>query len=938
MPLELSHTMRRNRLPLILLALAASPAAFAQPGARPSAPVADLVRRVTLPYEQFTLANGLRVVVHTDRKAPVVSLHTWYDVGSGDEPVGKTGYAHLFEHLMFAGSENVANYDTPLENAGGQNNGSTFFDRTNYFVNMPKGALDLALFEEADRMGRLLPALTQPKLDNQRGVVQNEKRQGDNQPYGLIFYAVTQNLFPAGHPYNHSPIGSMADLDRASLADVQAWYRDHYTPNNAVIAIAGDISAAEAHTKVERYFGAIPRGPAIARATPPIPRLSAPKAVTMRDRVPNARVYRVFAVPGRRDPVSPLLGVAAGVLGGGGSSRLYNDLVRDAKVATDVSVDTIEAQLAGALFIQADVKAGVDPAVVGARIDAAIARLLRDGPTADEVERVATSTASGAIRGLETANAAASTLADGLLFTGDPVFFKTQLARIAAATPASVRAAAREWLSRPPLVLTILPGERGPAELAMVGASGVAPKPRAEPLATVDASKLPAVTRVDTVTFPKPERTTLSNGVRVTFARRGSVPVVTMIASFDAGLAADPPRARGTAALTTTLMSEGTPTRTGRQIVEEAERLGMSFGIGSGLDRTQGTMSALTSNLTASLALFADVLRNPVFVPAEVERVRAIRLSDIAQETATPGGIATRLLAPALYGADHPYGGAPSGLGEAAVVARLSRADLAAWHHAWIRPDAMQLFVTGDTTLAELTPRLEAAFGGWRPDPAVSRGAKSFPPTVAPKPATVTLVDRPNSPQSFITGGHPLPLRGLDDPLVIDVANDQLGGAFTSRLNIDLRETRGWAYGVRSGARTRREQMAFTVSAPVQADKTGAALGVLRDDIVAYGGPKPITPDELTRIVNSNVLGLPGAFETQGALVGALATLAEYGRPDDYYVALPARYRAFTPASVAAAARAFDPSRFQWVVVGDAQLVAPQLTGLGLPVEVRPAR
>ncbi len=921
------------RLTALAAALLATAPALAAPQ---PAPVAALVRAVDIPYTAFTLDNGLRVVVHTDRKAPIVSLHTWYDVGSADEPTGQSGYAHLFEHLMFAGSQHVANYDLPLENAGGSNNGSTTQDRTNYYVNAPKGALDLALFLEADRMGHLLPAIDQEKLDNQRGVVQNEKRQGDNRPYGLTYYALTEALFPPSHPYHHTPIGSMADLDRASLTNVQSWFNTHYSPNNAVIAISGDISPVDARAKVERFFGAIPRGPAATPRAPDVPPSAPLTRQIMHDRVPTARLYFAWIAPPAIAPEGTPLSVALTVLGGGGSSRLYNDLVRETKLATSVSADGIDGRRAGISLITVDVQPGVDPAKVEARVDAVLAEFLREGPTPDEVNRVATRAVADTIRGLETDNATASTLAEGWLFAGDPGFYKTQLARYAAAKPAQVLSTARAWIDPGHgFRLSVLPGERGPTELALVGASGVAPKAKKDALPVGDASLLPPVQRVDTLTFPTPERATLANGIKVTFVRRPGIPVVQLLASFDAGNSADPANARGTQALTIALMDEGTKRRTGPQIVEEGERLGASIGIAAGSDTTRGTLTALAPNLPQSLDLFADVVRNPAFAPDQVDRLRAIQLTEIAQEQASPGAIASRLLGPTIYGADHPYAGPASG--ETAVIKRLTRADLVAFQHAWVRPDNLQLFIVGDTTLAQLLPQLETSFGDWRPDPAIPRGRKSFPPARADRPTSILLVDRPHSPQSYIVAGEPLSVRGLDDPLPLTVANNLLGVSFTSRLNTDLRETRGWAYGVQSSVREAREQMAFRLAAPVQADKTGASVDVLRADIAGYRGAKPITADELARTANLTVLSLPGAFETSGALVAALQSNAVLGRPDDYYVRLPARYRALTAAEVAAAARAIDPTRFQWIVVGDAKVVAPQLSGLGLPVEVRPA-
>ena len=387
---------------LLSSALIAAPgAAFAQ-SAKP-APVSELVAKVNIPYEQFTLDNGLRVIVHTDRKAPIVAVSIWYDVGSKQEPKGKTGFAHLFEHLMFNGSENApGDYFEPLRLIGATDlNGTTWFDRTNYFQTVPTGALEAALFLESDRMGHLLGAVTQDKLTNQIGVVQNEKRQGDNQPYGLTEYAQIAALLPPDHPYGHSTIGSMADLSAASLDDVKGWFKQHYGPNNAVLVLAGDVDAATARRLVTKWFGWIPRGPQQAPVTVPIPTLDAPKAEVMKDRVATVRLYRNWTAPGLNDPDAVPLDIGLAVLGGLSSSRLDNALVRDEQIAVGVTANLQDFAQLGFVEITADVKPGVDPALVAKRLDEVTAELVANGPTADEVQRVATTEVSGRIAVLE---------------------------------------------------------------------------------------------------------------------------------------------------------------------------------------------------------------------------------------------------------------------------------------------------------------------------------------------------------------------------------------------------------------------------------------------------------------------------------------------------------------------------------------------------------
>ena len=420
------------------------------------ASVSTLVAKVDIPYAQFTLSNGLRVLVHTDRKAPVVAVSVWYHVGSKDEPKGKTGFAHLFEHLMFNGSENSPrDFFEPLQQVGATDyNGTTWFDRTNYFETVPTPALETALFLESDRMGYLLGGVTQEKLDNQIGVVQNEKRQGDNQPFGLTDYYVYTTLFPNGHPYHHETIGSMADLNAASLETVKDWFRAKYGPNNAVVVLAGDVDLAQAKTLVTKWFGDIPRGPAITRVNTSVPTLAASRDIVLKDRVPYTRLTRYWAVEGVNGNDTAALNVAASVLGGLSSSRLDNALVRSEQIAVAVSADVQAFEQIGVLSVSADVKPGTDPTLVATRLDAVIADFLRTGPTADEVRRVATRSIAGTIGGFESVGGfggKAVALAEGLVYSGDPAKYKKDMAELAAMTPIKVSSAARKWMSRPVL-------------------------------------------------------------------------------------------------------------------------------------------------------------------------------------------------------------------------------------------------------------------------------------------------------------------------------------------------------------------------------------------------------------------------------------------------------------------------------------------------------
>jgi predicted Zn-dependent peptidase len=912
-------------------------AAAAQAAELRAAPVAELVSEVNIPWSRFQLDNGLTVIVHEDRKAPVVAVSVWYNVGSKDEPAGSTGFAHLFEHLMFGGSENApGSYLGRMRALGPTSlNGTTWFDRTNYFQTVPTPALEQALYLESDRMGYLLGEVGQEVLDLQRGVVQNEKRQGDNQPYGLFQYARLEALFPEGHPYRHSTIGSMADLDAASLETVRNWFREKYGPNNAVLVLSGDINEAEARTLADRYFGSIARGPVNNPAQADVPTLTAPVSITMQDRVANTRLTRNWAVPGMLDEDAVPLSVGAAILGGLASSRLDNALVRGDQTAVSVSANLQAFHRVGMFGITANVKPGEDAAAVSARMDAVLADLIQNGPTEEEVARVATGYVSGVLQSLEQVNGKASTLAEGQLYAGDPDHYKRELEAYASVTPAQVQAAMQRWLTRPVASITIEPGEREAYAEAAAAPSGATPVP-AEPIQRVERAAMPEIGEVQDLDFPTVERARLSNGMEVVYAQVDTVPVTRVSLSFDAGYAADRADRLGAHSLMLNLMEEGTRTRDANALAEAKERLGASINIGASMDRSSATLSTPSANLAPSLTLLADVLRNPAMGATELERVRAQRLTGIASERTQPGAIAQRALPPLLYGPESPYGRGFTGTGDEATVRALTVADLTDEYATWIRPDNATLFVVSDRPLAEVRAELDRALGDWRA-PAATKGEKNFaaqPPAAQPR---IVLIDRPQSPQSLIYGGQLLPLSGTDDTLVLNAANSILGADFLSRINADLRETKGWSYGVRGNVSLLENRVPYFVNAPVQANRTGESIAALIAQYERFLESEGVTPAERDRAVAGNTRSLAGQYETSGQILGTMISNTLYGRPDDYPETVASRTRALTPAEMDAAARAaIDPDRFVWVVVGDASVVRPQLEALGLPIEDQP--
>lgn len=943
-----------RKFTLALMLSSSALIAAAPANAQKAAPVSKLVEAVNIPHEKFTLDNGLTVIVHEDRKAPVVAVSIWYGVGSKNEPKGKTGYAHLFEHIMFNGSENArGDYFEYTKKIGATDlNGTTWLDRTNYFQTVPTTALELALFLESDRMGYLLNAVTKEKLDNQIGVVSNEKRQGDNQPFGLVDYKRSETLFPVGHPYHHDTIGSLEDLAAASLDDMKNWFTDHYGPNNSVLVLAGDINAAQAKPLVEKWFGSIKRGKDVAPVNAPVPTLDKPIKIVMKDKIPSTRIYRNWVVPGLADPDTNALYVGMSALGGLSSSRLDNILVRQEQSVVGVSAYLIPFVHGSLVNIQADVKPGGDADAVAKRLDEILAEYIATGPTAEEVQRVAASTIAQQIDGLEQVGGfggKAVALAEGQLYVGDSNYYKKELERLAGTKPEAVKAAMQKWLTRPVLEIRVEPGER---EAYQEVASGVgqrtgtltapayyAPPGAGEPVTVApkafqDRSKFPEPTGTPALDFPTVEETTLKNGIKVFFARRAAVPTVRVAVSFNAGYSADPAYKRGIASMMSTMLLEGTKTLSSTRIAEAEEKLGADVNVNSSLDRTVASVRAVKPNLAASLDLLADVIKNPAFDEKELERIRVQQQTRILSEMNQPQGIATRTLPPLLYGKGHPYGGPQTGSGYAETVATISKADISAFHRGWVHPAKAEIFVVGDTSLKEIKPLLEKRFGKWKPT-ATAAPAKDFTTAIPAAQSKILLVDRPNSPQSLVLAGTVLDAKGSDDLLTLRAANEIYGGDFLSRINMDLRETKGWSYGVRSQISGAEDRVPFYTFAPVQTNQTGPSIKVLMEQLKDFNGAKPVTAAELEQTIKGNVLELPGSYEQSAAVLAQMQADRLNKRPFTYAETIAAKYEALTAQKLNDEMRAkIDPAKITWLVVGDAAKVKPQLETLGLPIEM----
>ena len=874
-----------------------------------------------LPYDQFTLENGLRVVVHEDRKAPLVAVSIWYHVGSKDEPEGQTGFAHLFEHLMFNGSENYDNeWFLPLEEVGATDlNGTTWFDRTNYFQTVPTPALDRILWMESDRMGHLLGAVTQEKLDNQIGVVKNEKRQGDNRPYGRMQYATLAGLLPENHPYAHSTIGSLEDLTAASLEDVKDWFNKYYGAANTVLVLAGDIDLETAKTKVEKYFGDIPAGPPLTRAKANAPKLSDDKFEIMYDRVPQPKIDRNWVAPGRTTKDAALLTLAAEILGGGKTSRLYKHLVYDLELATRATASNQGQELMSFYSVTVDAKPDADLDRVEAEMNSVLAAFLTRGPTRQELDRAKTAIEASTIRGLEKVGGFSGKgvrLAQGALYADDPGFVLKQLDWIKSATAGEVLAAARNVMNAGSYQLTVLPFPEYKTKSSDVDRS----------------AGLPAVPTSPDLTFPEVQETTLRNGVKVVLAERAAIPVVNLSVQFDAGYAADAVAGGklGLASYTSSMLDEGAGRRTGLQIAEDLEGLGATLSTSASLDSSGVSMSALKSKLAPSLSILADVVRRPTFDEAEIEKLRGRWIAGIAQEKSNPVQLALRLLPPEIYGEGHAYGVPFTGSGTVDSINSLTRGDMTRFHRTWLRPDNATIFVVGDTTMAEIKPLLEQNFGNWSA-PSSPIPTKNVATVARAEKGKVIIVDKPGSPQSLLLAGHIAPPTGVENNIAITAMNDVLGGQFTARVNMNLREDKGWAYGAYTFLQSGRGQRPYLVYAPVQTDKTKESISEIMRELNDYKTTRPATDVELSRVVASNTRSLPGSYETAGDVMGSLVSSANYDRPWTYPLSLKGKYEALSLDDIsAAAAEVVHPESLIWVIVGDREKIESGVRELGL--------
>jgi len=911
--------MKRTILLYTFLATVVVLFGCSQQSSEPAGQTTAAAQAVEIPFEKFVLDNGLTLIVHEDHKAPIVAVNVWYHVGSNNEKPGKTGFAHLFEHLMFNGSENFNDdYFKPFDRVGATGmNGTTNFDRTNYFQVVPTTALDMALWMESDRMGYMLGAVNQERLDEQRGVVQNEKRQGENQPYGKVFITLSENTYPDGHPYDHSVIGSMDDLEAASLEDVHEWFKTYYGAANAVLSIAGDVDAEDVKARVEKYFGEIPSGPPLVRPQVNVAKRTRESRHVIQDRVPQGRVYKVWNVAAYGDADVEYLDIASDVLTNGKSSRLYKRLVYEDQIATGVNSYNYTRELGGIFVVWATAQPDQDLAEVEAVLNEEIAEFLANGPDRGELERSRSEQRARFIRGLERVGGfggKSDVLAASEVYLGSPDGYKAVQERFVSATTGDVHQAAVRWLSEGAFTMEIHP-------FPDHGVAG----------SDVDRSDgPPKVAEFPAGVFPDRRTATLSNGLKVILAERSAVPVVSLNLLLDAGYAADQFGLPGTASLALSMLDEGTTNRSALEISDELASLGATLRAGSNVDMSSVSMSALKENLDPSLDLYSDVVLNPSFPEAEFERLRKQTLATIQREKVQPITMALRVFPRLLYGKDHAYGTPLTGSGTKESVTEMSLEALREFHGTWFKPNNATLIVVGDIGMDELLPKLETRFAEWSPGETPTKNLGE----VSQQPSTVVYaIERPGSEQSIIFAGHVVPPKNDPSDLKIEAMNDILGGSFTARINMNLREDKHWSYGARSLIFDAAGQRPFVVYASVQTDKTKESMAEIQKELTAIRsrGSRPPTYDELAKIKDKKTLTLPGRWETNRAVMADIVEVVRFGLPDDHWNTFAGEVRELTLEDVRQQAdRVLQPDHMVWVIVGDKAQIMEGIRELGL--------
>jgi len=895
----------------------------------------------TLKFEKYTLPNGLVVILSEDHRLPLVSTNIWYHVGPANEVAGRTGFAHLFEHMMFEGSKHVTGnaHFRYLEAAGATDiNGTTDFDRTNYFETLPSNQLDLALWLESDRMGYLPDQLDQASLTNQQDVVRNERRQSvENAPYGIVEEALFHNLFPKGHPYYADVIGSHADIQAVKLQDVRNFFKLYYAPNNASLAIVGDFDPAQAKQLVAKYFGPLKRGAPVPRITAVTPPITKERRAIITDQVELPRVYEGWLTSRIFKPGDAEADLTANILGGGRSSRLYKKLVYEKQIALDVSASQNSLILGSVFEIVVTARPGHTPEEIEKAVDEELAALRKDGPTSAELERAKNSGETRIIQGLERLGGfggVADRLNEYNHYLGTPDYLAQDLGRYRNATVASVKAFAQAQLKPDARVVIYgIPGKPDLGPEVATPATEEKGKSTGGEAVNADApwrATAPEAGPARPLNLPVPEIFKLQNGLTVIYNRRPGLPVVAANLVFNSGSGANPTNNPGLASFTANMLQQGTATRSATQIADEAALLGASLQSGATMDSSSVSTSSLARNFPGALDLLADVVLHPTFPPDEVERRRASRLAAFADDRGNPNIVVARVSVAALFGPNHPFG--YDNVGTEDSIKAMTRDDMTNFWKAHYVPSNAALVVAGNISREDLEALAEKKFGNWK-------GGDAGRPNIGAPDGTkarIVIVDRPEAQQTMVRLLQLGVGRATPDYPALEVMNSELGGLFSSRINLNLREAHGYTYGASSVFVYRRSQGYFLTGGGIRTDATAPAVTEIIKEIRRMIDT-PMTSEELSLAEDSQARSLPGLFESSNEAAGAFAEIFEYNLPPGFYSTLPEKLSSVSAADAESVAKKYlHPDQMILVCVGDRAKIEPELQKLDLgPIEIR---
>ncbi len=863
------------------------------------------------PVASFMLPNGLKVVVQPDRRVPIVTVTTVYDVGSKDEKLGQSGYAHLFEHLMLDGSLHWnQNADRSLRDMGAVGaNATTTQDRTIFYATVPRAALERMLFLEADRMGYLAEALTSERVAREVDVVLNEKRQRGSAPYGEDWAAIFADLYPPDHPYHHNVIGDEKNLRAATVDDTRQWFRDFYGPANATLILTGDVTEQDARSLVTRYFGALAARPPIDRLRMRQAALPGPVRRQTFQAVPATRIYTTHPAPPAGSPAIADLDLIAQMIGNGSTSRLHRRLVDELKLAKTAMVTFNEKLLSSEMGFVVD---GIPPdrtAQAEAEIDATLARFAVEGPTREELDRARTARLRYSERLQNTTFGKAFALMRGASLTDDPDYATTYSRQLREATPERVRRVAAQIYGAPGHRLIVSP---------------VPPVP-GSPGGYDPANGPPPMADIARIAFPTIQQTQLSNGLVVVLVPRAGSTTADVLLRINTGTASAPPPVPSFAVASLAgAGSFGAPALAARM-----EALGGQIGTRIESDHADLTLSADAAGLRDAIGLLGEQLARRDVEPAAIATLRQQRIAGLRAEWTRTGDLARRLVRNSVYGDRHPYGAKVSATEDVAGVEAVDALAVRSWLRRHVRPDRAILYVAADTNMSALRPLLETALAGWKGEggPAPDVVVPSAVPTRSP---SLIVVDHPGARQTFIAAGRLLPPSTPTGDAALDAANEVYGGNSSSRIGTNLRQERGWTYGIGSGTQDARGERLWQIAGSVAPDHSGAAVAELIAELRALGSTRPPDQAELDRVVAASVNEVASRLEDNGALLKSMADAESFGRPRDIIVRRPGRYRALTLAAVRQAARTLaDPSTLHWVVIGDWQRIREQFGGLG---------